>query len=279
MSWKNMKNDRALTHIPPTIWINTGAWLLRQKKRIYGQSDITVICPSAWLRELAMQSPVFTGKEIMHIYNGVDTDVFTPGDKLLARRKLGLPEEYKTVMFSAQFLGTKNPWKGGSDLEDILRLMDEQATGKINFLAVGQGRMTRTSDFRHLQVIYKDYVAGESNMADCLRASDLFIYPTRADNLPNSLVESIACGVPAVTFDVGGNKEIITGDYNGVMLPPFDLNAFAKQALDLLANNEKRALFSKNCRERACRLFTDQEMAARYYQLYQNIVSRRSPNI
>lgn len=273
MSWKHMKNDRSLTSIPPTIWINAGAWLLKQKMSIYQNSRITVVCPSDWLQALARQSPVFEGKQVLRIHNGVDTDIFAPCDKQAARKKLGLPEDRKTVMFSAQFLGKRNPWKGGADLEEILRIIDRQATEKISFLAVGHGKLDEPTSFRNLEVVYKDYISGESEMAHCFNASDLFIYPTRADNLPNSLVESISCGVPAITFDIGGTKEIISHECNGILLPPFDLVAFAEKTLHLLHDEGKRTTFSMNSRDKACRQFALNDMAVQYHRLYKSIVS------
>lgn len=277
MSWKYMSNDHALTKISPTIGINAGAWLLRQKRSVYTDSNITVVCPSGWLQELALQSPVFEGKQVLLIYNGLDTNIFTPGDKTAARRKLGLDPHRKTVMFSARFLGKTNIWKGGADLEAILRHIDRLATEKINFLAVGEGRLDDPTPFHNLEVHYKNYVRGEENMVDCYNASDLFIYPTRADNLPNSLVESIACGVPAVTFDIGGNKEIIEHDRNGIILPPFDLEAFATHTLDLLHDDDRRTAFSKYGRDLACSTFDMYTMARQYFDLYQCIVTASPP--
>ncbi|HVU55842.1 MAG TPA: glycosyltransferase [Puia sp.] len=277
MSWKHMRNDHALTKISPTIGINTGAWLLRQKRSVYKDARLTVVCPSGWLQELALQSPVFEGKQVLRIYNGVDTTLFTPQDKTAARRKLGLDPHRKTVMFSARFLGSVNIWKGGADLEGILRHIDRLAGEKINFLALGEGRLDDPTPFHNLEVHYKNYVHGEENMRDCYNASDLFIYPTRADNLPNSLVESIACGTPAVTFDIGGNKEIIGHDRNGIILPPFDLEAFATNTLALLYDDNRRAAFSQYGRELACRKFDMYAMARQYFDLYKSIVPSLSP--
>jgi glycosyltransferase involved in cell wall biosynthesis len=270
MSWKHMRNDKALTKISPTIWINAGAWLLRQKRSVYRDSNITVVCPSGWLQDLVLQSPVFEGKQVLRIYNGLDTNIFAPRNKRAARSKLGLDPHAKTVMFSARFLGSI--WKGGADLESILRHIDRLDSEKINFLAVGEGRLDDPTPFRNLEVHYKNFVLGEENMADCYNASDVFIYPTRADNLPNSLIESIACGVPAVTFDIGGNKEIIEHDLNGIILAPFDLEAFAAHTLELLRNDGKRAAFSQQGRDLACHKFDMYTMARQYFDLYKSIV-------
>jgi glycosyltransferase involved in cell wall biosynthesis len=276
-SWKHLRNDRALTKIPPSIGINTGAWLLRQKKKIYGQANLTLVTPSYWLQGLARQSPVFEGKNIYQVFNGLDTSVFKPGDKQAAKIKLGLPPDRKTILFSSHFLTVNNPWKGGTDLLEILRRLDALATERISFLALGEGRLDdhKTQSLGNLDIHYMGYVSSETTMADCLSAADIFIYPTRADNLPNVLVESIACGTPAISFDIGGCGEIITHHYNGLLIRPFDHEAFAASIWALLEDGQKRASFGINGVTRAKENFQLSSMAGQYYTIFQKILSNR----
>jgi len=269
MSWKNLRNDRHLTRIPPSIGINTGSLLLRQKKKIYDDADLTIVTPSLWLKELAMQSPVFTNTPVHHIYNGVDTALYKPLDKQAVKQRLGIPPDRPTILFSSHFLTNDNPWKGGRDLVEILRRLNALTDRDLCFLAVGSGRMDELSAFPRLDIRYTGYLHGERDMIDCLNGADLLIYPTRADNLPNVLVESIACGTPAITFDIGGNKEIITHGQNGIIIPPFDLDAFAKSTLALLGDPEKRKQYSANGLVKAKEQFDCRIMTDRYYRLFQ----------
>ncbi|HEV9037861.1 MAG TPA: glycosyltransferase, partial [Puia sp.] len=271
MSWRSLRNDRQLTTIPPSIGINTGSWLLRQKKRIYRDSDLTIVTPSVWLKELAVQSPVFDHIPVHQIYNGVDTSVYRPLDKKAVKRKLGIPEDQPTIIFSSHYLTVDNPWKGGRDLVEILRKLDQLTGRTISFLALGDGRMDELDELANLHIRYTGYIRNEPDMVDCLNAADLLIYPTRADNLPNVLVESIACGTPAVTFDIGGNTEIIEHDYNGVVIPPFDLDAFAHSTLSLLEDPERRMAFSANGLVKVQQRFEERTMVDRYYLLFEQI--------
>jgi glycosyltransferase involved in cell wall biosynthesis len=75
-SWKQLRNSGSLISIYPSIGINTGKYLLRQKQRIYSNSNITIATPSKWLYTLANQSPVFKTKKVVHINNGVDINIF-----------------------------------------------------------------------------------------------------------------------------------------------------------------------------------------------------------
>jgi glycosyltransferase involved in cell wall biosynthesis len=271
MSWKYLRNDRHLTKIPPKIGINTGAWLLKRKKKIYQHARLTIVTPSLWLKKLAEQSPVFEGKAIHHIFNGIDSKQYYPGNKEAARLKLGLPQNNPTIMFSSHFLDKNNPWKGGADLLKILSKINAGTSKKINLLMLGEGGMTELSAFSNFNVYNKGYVREESLIRDCFIASDLFIYPTRADNLPNVLVESIACGTPCITFDIGGNTEIIKHNINGVIIQPFDFDSFARETLLLLNDRPKLSEFSANCIDVVKTSFLLQDMTDKYFQLFNTL--------
>jgi glycosyltransferase involved in cell wall biosynthesis len=271
MSWRELKNDSELAKIPPSISLNTGKWLLRQKKTVYAKSDLTLVSPSIWLKKMAEQSPVFEGKNIHHIYNGIDSTVYKPKDKLSCKSKIGAPLDCKTVMFSAQDLDSNNPWKGGADLIAILSKMSAITERKINFLAVGKGNSSAFKSVPNVNIINTGYVHSETDMCDYLNAADLFIYPTRADNLPNVLVESIACNTPCITFDIGGNKEIISNNANGLIIPPFDLDMFAADAVSLLHDEKRLAQFSSACSSIVKERFQLRSMVDLYYTLFKKI--------
>jgi len=267
-SWKTLQNDRWLTKIPPSIGINTGAYLLRQKKSVYGDSDITIVTPSLWLKSLAEQSPVFEGKSILQIYNGVDSTVFHKRNKEATRQKLGLPLDVKTIMFSSNFLQKNNPWKGGKDLLTILQLINAYTEQKINLIMLGEGKLEGAERFSNFNIFYGGYIQSENLMSEYLSATDLFIYPTRADNLPNVLIESIACGTPCITFDIGGNKEIIRHNYNGIIINPFDFKLFAHETVNLIHDEKRLNEFSSNCIQLTNDKFRSESMIDAYYNLF-----------
>jgi glycosyltransferase involved in cell wall biosynthesis len=275
MSWKFLKNDKELSRIPPAIGINTGAYLLRQKKRVYQHSDLSIITPSLWLKDLAEQSPVFEGKKIYQVYNGIDPEIFYPRNKRQAKKELGLPEDKPTIMFSSHFLDKDNPWKGGYDLLEILSRIDAITKNEINFLVLGEGKLNELKAFPKFNIFMQGYIHDEIKMSKCLSATDLFIYPTRADNLPNVLVESIACGTPCITFDIGGNKEIIKHNFNGIIINPFDFDSFARNTVDLLENTEQLLLFQENCRPIVKEQFGLNKMTDSYYSIFTDILSNK----
>jgi glycosyltransferase involved in cell wall biosynthesis len=270
-SWKQLKNDPHLRKIEPAIGINTGARLLRMKKKIYQQSDITLVSPSIWLASMARESPVFEGKKIIHIYNGVDESVFQKKDKFSCRKKLGLPSDGKVIMFSAENISIKNPWKGGDHLLQILSRINQRSTVKISLLMIGTGQLDELARFDNFRVFNQGYIKNEQEMCDALNAVDILIYPTKADNLPNILVEAIACGTPCITFNIGGNNEIIINNSNGYIIEPFNFDDFADKTISLLNEPEKLRQFSDIALKEVQNKFKLKHMTDAYYKLFSTI--------
>lgn len=270
LSWRTLQNSNHLTKIYPSIEINTGAWLLKQKKSIYKKSNITLVTPSRWLEKIAKESPVFEDKEVLHINNGIDLNVFRPIPKAALRKSLGLPVDEPVIMFSAEFM-KNNPWKGGVDLFTILSLVNENTQTKIHMVVTGEGEINWENSFSNLVIHKKGYIGSEELMAHYLSACDIFLYPTRADNLPNSLIEAIGCGTPCVTFDVGGCPEIIVDNVNGRVISKNNYSAAAQAVLDLLLDPEKLQKFSINARSYAEENFSLHAMGQSYHTLFSSL--------
>jgi glycosyltransferase involved in cell wall biosynthesis len=95
----------------------------------------------------------------------------------------------------------------------------------------------------------------------------LFLYPTKADNLPNVLVEAIACGIPCATFDIGGCKEIIVDGYNGLVLEKGN----NVPLLRLLTDRHTLSKMSVNARQYAEEHFSIEKMGEQYYNLFESL--------
>jgi glycosyltransferase involved in cell wall biosynthesis len=270
-SWKQLKNASHLTSIYPGIGVNRGASLLKQKAKIYRRSNLTVVTPSAWLHNLASQSPVFSKNQVLHIDNGVDLSVFHPDNDQSVRTHLNIPHDASVVMFSAESV-KGNPWKGGNDLADVVKVINEKCTGQVHLIITGSNAEDWLSGFSNLVVHRIGYVSDEQEMARYLSASDVFLYPTRADNLPNVLIESIACGTPCVTFDIGGCSEIIQHNTNGIVVKPGDISGMADQLLLLLSDRERLRRYSAEARRVASEKFSIERMGEKYLEVFGSLI-------
>lgn len=269
-SWKRMKSGKDERKQFPAIGLNTGNYLLQRKKRIYANSRLSIACPSKWMQEQAGQSPALSGKDIHHIPNGVNLNRFCPPkDKAQVRQTLGItPDQKILLLFSEKVFGDER--KGGNGLLTMLKKLDTIDNNDVVLLTIGGGKLPLT--LQHIKLQSLGYLSEEHQIIKALQASDLFVFPTREDNLPNTLVEAIACGLPCVTYDVGGCGEIIKDGVNGILVNSGDTEAFFNGIKQLLQQPERLQSLSLNARKYAAENFDVQLMAKRYYDLFTLLV-------
>jgi len=271
-SWKQMKSGKDEKYIYPHIGIDTGKWLLKQKKKTYRRSNLHIVTPSTWMTDMAKQSPVFENKTVTLIPHGLDLDLFNNKERNNCKKALGIPGEAKVILFSSADDLDKSRWKGGPLLTDILKHIDDKTQEPIVALVVGKGRISSAPDFKHIKIQYTGLVTGERFTPILMRAADVFIYPTRADSFGLVLLEAIACGTPCVSFKIGGCVDIIQDDLNGYLIEPFDVQTFAEKTLMLLSDHETREKFSKSARDFAESHFNIKDTAHKYYDLFKKIM-------
>lgn len=271
-SWKSLKAGQNEKKYFPQIGLNTGRWLLKSKKNFYEDSNLTIICPSRWLYSLAKQSPVFSKNRILTIANGIDLEIFRPHDMQKSRNELNIPLDAKVISFVAEKI-YQSQFKGGRNLISILEGLNSNVNDKIHVIIIGQGSNIELLKFTKLIIYSTGYIDSDELISKYLSASNIFIFPTLADNLPNTLIEACACGTPCITFDIGGCGEIVENDYNGFLIEPFNVQKFVEKTLLLLGNLEKQKLFSTNCIIKATINFSIKKMSERYNELFQELLN------
>ncbi|MBP5508627.1 MAG: glycosyltransferase, partial [Prevotella sp.] len=163
----------------------------------------------------AKQSALLTGQHITSIPNTIDTRLFRRTDKMKAREALGLPQDKRLILFVSQRV--TNPNKGMDYLAEACRLlveehpeMKEQAA-----LVILGGHAEDIQDKLSLPTFPLGYVSDEHRIVDVYNAADLFVLPSLSENLPNTIMEAMACGIPCVGFKVGGIPEEIDHQKTG----------------------------------------------------------------
>lgn len=250
----------------PAIRFDLTAFSWRRKDRLYRRSRLAVVCPSAWLAAKAEQSPLLQGVAVHAIPNGLDTDVFRPVPKPLARQALGLPADGLILLFAAASLA--DPRKGVGHLQAALNALPAVWRRRLTLLLVGGKAPAITAALDDVAVIEMGRVEHERLMALCYAAADVFVMTSLAENLPNSLVESLACGTPAACFAVGGCPEIITHMETGYLARPGDAADLAQGLALLLEDEAQRRRMAAQAPMRAAR-FAAPVVAARYLEVYE----------
>jgi len=249
----------------PRLGVDSAEFLRKTKKIIYDYSSFVVVCPSLWLKNRAEKS-ILKNKDIRHIPNGVDINIFNLKNKLEMRKKLNLPLDKKILLFSSDF-GTDNPYKGGEYIKQTYEILKNRED--LFFLIIG-GDSTELTD-KNLKKV--EYLYNEKDLSEYYSASDLFIYPTLADNFPYVVLESMACGTPVVAFNTGGVPEQIQHCKTGYLAKYKDTLDFIN-GINLFINNEQ-LLFSAGIEANKFieAHFTLELSINRYINLYEEIYS------
>ncbi len=253
----------------PAVRYDATAALWRLKARWYARSRLAVVCPSAWLAGKMAQSPLLKGFPLRTIANGLDTEVFQPLPKSVARAALRLPHDRKVLMFGAASLA--DPRKGGRYLQAALASLPAASRRQMALLLVGGKASEITDSLGDLPVFEVGKVDNETLMALCYAAADLFVMPSLAENLPNSLVESLACGTPCVCFAVGGCPEIVQHMETGYLAQPLAVEDLARGIDLLLSDDALRQRMGVAASTHATQVFAAGQMAAAYLDLYEQV--------
>ncbi len=177
------------------------AKLIQQKKDLYSNvANMTIVSPSFWLAEDARNSNVFGNHQVLTIRNGIDFTIFQKRDFIFSRQLLNLPIDKRVFLIASSDL---SDYRKGIDL--ILPIIESKEFQNDIFLLVGDNFKSG----KYPNVIALGGIHDEILMSVVYSSANIFILPSRLDNLPNTMLESIACGTPVYSFDIGDNENFI----------------------------------------------------------------------
>lgn len=243
-----------------------------RKKRIYHTSNIHFVTCSRWLETQARQSSLLTGQRITSIPNTIDTHVFCPADKHEARLRAHLPEKGRIVLLVAQKL--TNERKGTAYfIEAMNNLVEQMPQMKENTaVAILGSHAEEIACQLSLPSFPLGYVSDERQIADIYNAADLYVLPSLEDNLPNTIMEAMACGVPCVGFRVGGIPEMIDHHGTGYVANFKDTRDLAEGIRWTLDDADGEAL-KKACLKKVAHNYSQQSVAMRYIEVYNELIA------
>lgn len=236
----------------------------QRKKKAYEALNLTVVAPSHWLADVARQSSLFAGCRIEVIPNGLDTDVYRPLDKAAAKAYLGIDASHPVLLFGAQWLTDRR--KGGDLLASALAQIEFPCT----LLTFGEGQLVFDEN-PNLTVRALGTLSDDVGLALMYSAADVFLCPSREDNLPNTVAEAMACGTPCAAFDVNGLPDMITHRSNGWLAKAFDPSDLAEGIRWLLLHPQPEEL-RRAAREKALADYSLAVMSGRYSNLYSELL-------
>lgn len=240
-----------------------------RKRGAWSGAIAQIITPSRWLAGCARASSLFREVPVSVIPYGLNTDVFRPLDQTVARRILGLPADGKLVLFGADS-GAGDPRKGFDLLVQALHRLSPEArrdTGLVMFGGAGSTDLAGLA----ARVYPLGSINDDDRLACAYSAADVFVAPSREDNLPNTVLEALACGTPCLAFDIGGMPDLIEPMQTGYLAVPFAPEELAAGLAWLLENTDPA--MRERCRRRILARHTLINQAKHYQTLYAQLTA------
>ncbi len=244
--------------------------VFQAKDRMLQNAGIAFVSCSKWLAEEAESSYLLCGKKVVNIPNPINIQVFKPQQKEKARHDCRLPLDKKIVLFSA--FRTTLPIKGLDYLAEACRLHAElrpELCGQIVIVAVGKDAESIAGRFPY-PVYSMGYVNDEKQMASIYAACDVFVIPSLQDNLPNTIIEAMASGLPCVGFRVGGIPQMIRHRLTGYLAEPRSSEDLEK-GLDWALHECNYEDVSKAARDFAVSNYSEHNVAMKYIEIYNQV--------
>ena len=263
-------------NLPLQIRRDASAWDWKLKRWAYKQSHLAIVCPSQWLTDLARQS-LLKGLPISPIANGLDLTVYRPLDSAACRRFLGLPGDRPILLYVAA-----NPadYRKGFDLWiQAIQRLPPAVKSDLLLLVMGSRSAEEQLQALEIEVVHLGYVEYEPLKVMVYSAADLFVFPTRADNLPLVIQESLACGTPVVSFRVGGVPDMVKSGQTGYLAEPENVEDLANGIAQLLEDSTLRQQLSRQSRQWSEAEYALPLQAQRYHALYQNLLAGHSSHL
>jgi glycosyltransferase involved in cell wall biosynthesis len=248
------------------------AKIFKRKKVIFDQMNLTLVSSSNWLAEESMRSELLRTKNSHVIPTPIDFNIYTNINKEKARTDLRLPLGKKLILAGAMNLederkgfhflieALQNIYNSNNKLCSELELvvfgkLDETVFNKIPFKVHQLGRLNNEDD------IVKAY-----------NTADIYLAPSLEDNLPNTIMEAMSCGIPVVAFNVGGIPDMIDHNTNGILATLLSSEELANGIKLLLNDDSLRKNFSNSAREKVIKNFDQIIIAEKYFEVYKSLL-------
>lgn len=240
--------------------------IFRLKKKVLKdhKNKMTLVSPSLWLKNAIKESNMFDAEQPLYeIPYALDTNIFTIRNTEKLKAKLKIPEDHTILLFISQSI--HNHRKGFDLLVDALGKLD---SSKITLLIIGYSENTQLSGFNCINM---GYIHDNEILSNYYSLADAFIIPSREDNLPNIMLESLCCGTPVISFNLGGMAEVIQNNFNGLKALELDSDSL-KETIERFIKN-KETFNREKIRAHALTLFSQDIIAGKYLDIYKELLN------
>ncbi|MCX7978627.1 MAG: glycosyltransferase, partial [Bdellovibrionaceae bacterium] len=249
------------------IDLNRWVWIKKKKWK-----KMQIITPSRWLADCAKNSALMKDWPVIHLPNAIDLDFWSPIEKTKAKELLGVSLRKKVILFGAAG-GTRDPRKGFDLLLEALKFAAERLSkDEVEILIFGSGDCGFIGEILGIRTRFLGKLSDELSLKVAYNAADVFVMPSRQDNLPNTVVESLSCGTPVVGFAIGGIPDLVEHKKNGFIATPFDTQEFGSGISWILEDRERHINLQIEARRVAVEKLDQTKVAKKILALYQSLM-------
>ena len=241
--------------------------IFEKKKQFFQKKNIHLIANSKWLKDYAKKSELTKKCKIDVIYNPIETKIWNRKNEIFSKKNLQLQTDKNYILFGA--IGGFSNFRKGSDL--FLKSLNKlnKFKSKTEVIVLG-GKENSTEVINNYKFHFRRLEEKKISQVMYHSASILTVCPSRAESLPQFIVETLLCRNPVVTFDIGGLREIINHKVNGYIVKPYNINEFAN-GIKFCMNKIKMKNLKKE-RLRIVQMFNEKKIL----QDYKKIINRVS---
>jgi len=242
-------------------------WTFNRKLRNW-KNPFQVVAVSKWLADCAKKSVLMKDWPIAVIPNCLNTQIWSPVDKLLARQLLGLPKDIPIIAFGTY--GANSEYHKGLDLlaEALQHLRDKNK--HMQLAIFGQSEPKVPPDFGFV-TNFMGHLYDDLSLRLFYSAVDVLVVPSRKEAFGQTASESMSCATPVVAFGATGLLDIVDHKINGYLAKPFESEDLAN-GIDYVLNAPNYNNLCSNARTKVVKEFDDAIVAMKYEELYNNIL-------
>ncbi|MDB4922603.1 glycosyltransferase family 4 protein [Mucilaginibacter sp.] len=251
--------------------LSHAGWLHKANMLKAAKNVVFVTC-SHWLADVARTSSLLKDFRIETIPNPIDTEIFSAKDTAAARTKWGINPKSKIILFGAANIMDRR--KGISYLVDALNDLKNSYTDmqNIEIVIFGKNKSFDVSLFP-FKVYEVGIISSQVSIAELYSLADVFVSPAIEDNLPNTVMEALACSTPVVAFNTGGIPDMVEHLQNGYLAEFKSATDFAA-GIHYVLNPEHKENLAAKARTKVLNTFTNQMVAEQYMAVYQSILKK-----
>lgn len=247
--------------------------IFSHKKTLYDKLRVRFVTCSNWLAGEAKKSYLLSNRKIAAIPNPLEVDLYKPGNKALARKGLSLPADKTLILFGTMTL--KEERKGFAYLKEGLNVLYNKYPDirtKVEILVFGASDEGILRDIP-FETHSLGRISGTERLVDCYNAADVFVAPSLEDNLPNTVMEALACGVPVVAFKTGGVPEMVDHMKNGYLAELRSPQSLAEGIYWTIGHTGGESHLQEEARQKVVGNYTPEIVAGKYRAIYEELLA------